>query len=131
MHCGISDMGRRAVHIKFCRAGFLSAFKGDLPCASSDVHSVPRLYFIDPSVHRDDPVSADVDQAQLPSLKKIFCPELFSRRQAELLLNRYGRSRDDPVNMAVHQTNLIRLKQSLNQKFLSQPVCRIMSDILR
>ena len=129
--CRISHMCRRAVQIELRRCVPVFALEGNVLRASSDIHAFPCVDLVDLSVHCNDPVAADIDDAHLSSLKKILGPELISRRQLQFSAHRHRRACDDTVNVAVDQIDLICLKQILDQKFLPESVGRVMLHVPR
>ena len=66
--------------------------------------------------------AADVDDAQLALLQKILRAQLLARRQRQRTLHRHSTARDDAVDVAVHQLDIIRAEQVVNQKFLAEPL---------
>ena len=128
---GIRLVRRCGIDIEFCRVLCIITFKNDILCTHADIHTVTRCHFIYPAVDRDLSGAADVDHAHFTALQEIFRTQLIARFQFQLLRNRSRRTGDDTVDVAVHQIDLVFIEYLLDQEFLTQTLCVIISHILR
>ena len=110
---------RCTVEVEFSRVGSVFALKCDVFGASSDVHSVSCVYFVNTSVDCDDSVSTDVDETHLSSLKEVLCTKLIACCQSKFLVNRYSCTCDDTVDVAVYKVDLVCLEKVLDQELFS------------
>ena len=122
VHRRVCRVRRAGIEVELRRIRRVLGCKHNVLAAAPDVQSVAVAQGVHRAIHRHRAFAADVDDAQLAPLQKILRAQLLARRQRQRTLHRHGTARDDAVNVAVHQLDIIRAEQVVNQKFLAEPL---------
>src|SRR6185312_14866881 len=116
----IFRMRGRGQAIKTGRTRRVVAFKNDLPNALTRIQTFQPPDGVRLIVRIDLPVTADIDDADLPALQKEIGPQLGMGFQPEPLFCRAGAPDDDAVVMRIDEMHGIRLHQAFGEESAPQ-----------
>src|SRR4030042_536156 len=104
-------MSRSAVKIEFCRMIYIRAFERYFLGTHADIEAFLFLQTIFFAVHENDSFRTNINNSQLPSLKKKIYSQLLGHFQFQWPMDRAYSSNDDSIDMAVYHINFILFQE--------------------